>query len=490
MPTRFQRLIRATQGRVARAIDRWTAPFDKPSDGYDPSRYVHISLAQSTDLSANRKGPPEGEYGDIPVSIWAEWTVRTIRSAVTQHALGTFGQSGLLVEGMMADDRVQSATNGRIKGVTKCDVMLKPAPVAGGLDVAQEIASLWVDMFPEETVEQLLQWSTFEGFALAEIIWEHRIKGDLWFPRLKVWHPLTIYYDIQRRQYVAITMEGPIYVSDDDPKWFLFTPYGSYRGWLRGGVRSCSIPWVVRQFALRDMARFSEKHGMPMLVAKVPAQAPAEDKARFFSSIRNLGAETGIQLPVQGGPDAASWDVQLLEAKDRSWEAFGGLRDMCDQAITLAIRGTNLTTQVDGGSYAAAESHRDEDSDFAVADRKKLASAIKRQLLDLFCFYNYGSQDLAPTLRFQAPRLEEEDKPADEAKTLLDVANAVTTLEAKGWPVDRAALAVRFNIPLIEGAALDVKPEEKPETNKPAEKTSQESSDEPENGESSRMAAE
>jgi hypothetical protein len=66
----------------------------------------------------------------------------------------------------------------------------------------------------------------------------------------------------------------------------------------------------------------------------------------------------------------------------------------------------------------------------------------------------------------------------------------VTTLEAKGWPVDRAALAVRFNIPLIEGAALDVKPEEKPETNRPAEKTSQESSDESENGESSRMAAE
>jgi hypothetical protein len=467
MATPLQRIIRATRGRIARAIDQWTAPFDKPSDGYDPSRYVHISLAQSTDLRANGKNPPEGEYGDIPVSIWAEWTVRTIRSAVTQHALGTFGQSGLLVEGMMADDRVQSATNGRIKGVTKCDVMLKPAPVGRGLEVAQEIASLWVDMFPEETVEQLLQWSTFEGFALAEIIWEHRIKGDLWFPRLKVWHPLTIYYDIQRRQYVAITMEGPIYVSEDDPKWFLFTPYGSYRGWLRGGVRSCSIPWVVRQFALRDMARFSEKHGMPMLVAKVPAQAPAEDKARFFSSIRNLGAETGIQLPVQGGPDAASWDVQLLEAKDRSWEAFGGLRDMCDQAITLAIRGTNLTTQVDGGSYAAAESHRDEDSDFAVADRKKLASAIKRQLLDLFCFYNYGSQDLAPTLRFQAPRLEEEDKPADEAKTLLDVANAVTTLEAKGWPVDRAALAVRFNIPLLEGAPLDVKPEEKTETEQP-----------------------
>lgn len=475
MATPLQRIIRATRGRIARAIDTWTAPFDQPRDDYDPSRYVHISLAQSTDLERNKKNPPAGEYGDIPVAIWAEWTVRSIRSAVTAHAIGTFGQAGLLVEGMMSDDRVQSATNGRIKGVTKCDVMIKPAPVPRGVEVAQNIADLWIDMFPEDTMEQLLQWATFEGFALAEIIWEHRRKTDQWFPRLKVWHPLTIFYDLQRRQYVAITMEGPIYVSEDDPKWFLFTPYGAYRGWIRGAVRSCSIPWVVRQFALRDMARFSEKHGLPMLVAKVPAQAPAEDKARFFSSVRNLGAETGIQLPVQGGPDAASWDVQLLEAKDRSWEAFGGLRDMCDQAITLAIRGTNLTTQVDGGSYAAAEAHRDEDSDFAIADRKKLASAIKRQLLDLFCFYNYGSQDLSPSIRFQAPRVDEQDKPADEAKTLLDVATAVATLEEKGWPVDREALAQRFKIPL------------KPVS---VENTETNSEGEPEESESGRMAAE
>lgn len=410
------------------------------------------TLAAATNRALGRR-PPTEEFGDLPISLWSLWTVQAMQTAVRSHALGNFAQAAILVEGMLADDRVQAATNGRIKAVTRCEPRFEPSELPGGEEAAEDIEARWDDLVPDETLENLLQWSVFMGFALAEIIWEADRVLERWMPRLKVWHPLTIFYNVGTRRYTAITTEGPIEVEEDDPKWFLYTPFGAYRGWLRGAVRSVAMPWIVRQYALRDFARYSEKHGMPMVVAKMPYQAPAEDKARFAASLRTLGSETSMTLPVQGGVDKAEWDVMLLEARDRSWESFRGLRDVCDQSITLAIRGTNLTTEVDGGSYAAAKAHREEDADYAQADRKKLAKALRNQLLRPYCLYNHGDEELAPKLALVPPETQLE--PEELAKVWGDAANAVTALESKGWKVDRAQVAGRFGIPLRQGMDFD-----------------------------------
>lgn len=405
--------------------------------------------------AAHNKRPPSEEYQDLPISIWADWSIRTIRSAVQTHVLGTFGEASILVESMLADDRIQAAVNGRIKGVTKCNWTFEPAK--GGKLQARQIEKLWPEIISEDTVEQLLVWSIFMGFALAEIIWEP--KNDQWIPRLKIWHPLYIYYRVDLRRYVVITADqGAIEVAEGDPKWFLFAPWGSYRGWIRGAVRSVSIPWVVRQFALRDWGRYSEVHGLPIKKLLVPSQAPAGDKARFFASVQRLGSESAFSLPQQGdgkGGVGPSFDVQLLEARDRAWEAFPGLIAQCERSITLAIRGTNLTTEVDGGSFAAADTHKDEDSDYAIADRRKLSSALTSQLLGPFCEYNHGNADLAPTLGLASPESDQ----AKEATVLVQVQQALTGFEDKGWFIDRKQAAERFSIPI----RTDI------EANKPAE---------------------
>jgi hypothetical protein len=417
----------------------------------DPT-WMRVRAAIEDEASGKR--PPTEEYQDFPVSVWQDWTIGSIRGAVQSHVNGAFSQAAILVESMLADDRIQTATNGRVKGVTKCQPVLEPN---GSKKAVKEIEKLWPEILPEELLDQILTWSIFLGFALCEVIWETR--DDRWVPRLKLWHPLYIYYRIDLRKYVAISTEGSIEIDPDDPKWFLFTPWGSYRGWLRGAVRSCSIPWVVRQFALRDWGRFSEVHGLPIKKLIVPSQAPAEDKARFMASIARLGSESQFMLPQQstdtGGMGPGSFDVQLLEAKDRAWEAFPGLIHQAERSITLAIRGTNLTTELDGGSFAAADVHRDEDSDYSISDRRKLASAIKAQLLRPFCLYNYGDADVAPGLKLVSPESDQEA----EAKVWQSVSAAVVALEQGSWPIDRKQIADRYTIPLLEG----VDPNEKPE---------------------------
>lgn len=444
MASLFQRVAGAALYRIRAAGESFVQIADEQSRKAAESearKLAQQNAAAGDDLA---RRPPTDEYVDLPVSIWADWSIRTIRSAVQGHVLGQFSQSAILVDSMLADDRIQAATNGRIKGVTKCKWSFEPAK--SGKRQAKEIDELWPEIFTEEIAEQLLLWAIFMGFALCELIWETR--DDLWVPRLKLWHPLYIYYRIDIRKYVVVTQDqGILEIDENDPKWFLYTPWGSYRGWIRGAVRSCAIPWVVRQFALRDWGRFSEVHGLPIKKLKVPAQAPAGDKARFFASVQRLGSESMFALPQQGdgkGGMGPSFDVELLEARDRAWEAFPGLIAQCERSITLAIRGTNLTTEVDGGSFAAADTHKDEDSDYSIADRRKLAAAAHRSILRPFCLFNYGNEKLAPKASLASAESDQEK----EGKVLVSVAQSLLKFEEKGWPIDRKVSAERFGIPL------------------------------------------
>ena len=406
---------------------------------------------------AARRRPDTFEVPDVPVTTWSDWDVDAVRAADGDLVVGNFSRAAILCESMQADDRVQSALNGRIKGVTKCHVKMQPSLRGGSASkrarVARELEELFPVIAPVETIEQMLAWTILIGFSIAELIWE--LHGGKWIPRLKVWHPLYIYYRIDIRRYIVITMEGPLEIEPNDPKWFLYTPFGAYRGWMRGAVRSVAIPWLVRQYALRDWSRYSEKHGLPTIVTKYPAAALSEDKARFASRIRSLGSETSLSLPQP--LDGPGWDVALLEASDGSWQGFQGLIGQCDTSITLAIRGTNLTTEVKGGSLAAAGAHRDEDSDYAQADALKFGQALQLQVYAPMCMYNEGDANLAPFPLLEAT--PEEDK-SQKAATIVQVAGAMAQLETQPtpWAIDREAMALEYGLPLINGGSESATP--------------------------------
>lgn len=463
--------MKAVRWHAEQRLERFLAPVEQEmrqvsrsvaDDALPREARTHELMVQGTEIVAlaeeqfkapkGGRRPPTSEYGDLPVNLWAEWNVKVVRNSLYSFASGYFAQAGLLTESMLGDDRVQAAFNGFVKSITKCEPVFVPSKAAGSEELCGELEDLWEDMVPEETVENLFQWSRFCGFALCEIIWEPWSNQNRWVPRLKVWHPLYVYYNVSTRRYVAITAEGTVEIEDDDPKWMLFTPYSPYRGWIRGAVRPCPIPWLVRQFALRDAARFGEVHGLPIRLAKVPAQAPAADKARFFNSIKNLGAESVMLLPVQAGPEAAVWDATLLEAKDTSWEVFPAIRDMCDLAITLSIRGTNLTTAVgtgNSGNKAAAETHRDEDQDYAVSERRKMMRRLRTHLIRWYAIFNYGKTDIVPKkARLVDPDSEDQ---MEELKTQEQACKTVTAARTAGAPVNAREIYEKAGLPLIEG---------------------------------------
>lgn len=413
--------------------------------------------------------PPQADYKDLPLSSLAHWTVPAIRKALDQHQLGMFSQAALLTESLLGDGRVQTALNGRLKGITMRHPHATPAPGDTGGKYADLCLRLWADILHDELMDQVWMWSVIMGFNVCEIRWEMRvIDGDtLWFPVLVPWHPFYLYYQVVDRQYIAITGDGTVPIVESDPKWWVMTPWGSYRGWLRGALRSVAPNWAVRQYALRDWARFSEQHGQPLKVLKPPAQADAGDKSRMLNQVSTLGSSTTIMLPQQTGPDGASWLLELLEAKDRAWEAFPGLLDHCDREIQQVLRGTNLTSEVQGGSYAAAQVHADEDSGYADSDARKLCASV-RHVFRLFLRFNFGpeAEMLCPRFRLEPPDKADVLALAQSQQAALGVAKQAKEI---GWELDAKKFAERYSIPLLrvgepepvegDGGADDAEPE-------------------------------
>lgn len=399
-------------------------------------------------------------YHDNPIPLWTIWDVVQTQNALDAHTLGQFYQSGQLADAMTMDDAFDAVLQTRVLGLISRPFRLVANPRVKDRKLARRardtVAELWDSMLGEDVLSALFLWWLLMGFSMAQAVWGYR--EGLWIPQqVAPWHPTNSWYDISTRYYVANSMEGPVYVQPGRGDWMVIAPFGQYRGWLRGAVRAVSIPWLARQYALRDWARYSEVHGLPIKKIKAPATADAEDKANFQQALANLGNESTILLPqgLDNNP-ATSYDIDLIEAKADTWEAFEGLINKCETRIAIRLLGQNLTTEVNAGSMAAANVHDRVRLDYVRFDAKSMG-ALREQLLVPFCQYNFGDGDLAPypTWDCSPPN----DKTA-QAKVVADVAQAAMNFSNAQTPVDMRKLLAGLEIPTLPE---DVKPPPPPD---------------------------
>ncbi|HWL89380.1 MAG TPA: DUF935 family protein [Polyangiaceae bacterium] len=383
-------------------------------------------------------------FRDLPISTWVDFSVNDVRDALASHVLGNFARSGQLTDACVGDDRVSSVLHTRVLGMLGLPFEIRPSESAHARrarKVARELESIWWDICPEAQIAELLRSAVMMGFALAEIVWTTR-RGR-WFPTLRTWHTQLSYYRIDLRRYVVFTQDGALEIEPGAGKWILFAPHGAYRGWMAGAIRAVAIPWLLRQYAHRDWARYSEVHGLPIRGCKVPATASEQDKENFYRQIAALGVETTVQLPQ--GLDGNGFGVELVEAAAGNWQAFENLISKCDVNIACQILGQNLTTEVQGGSFAAATAHGRVRQDYLEADAETVATDLHSQLVRPWAAFNYGDPALAPWPEWQSTPPEDRGQ---NATTLQAFATAVEKLLGLGVPIDVRELAEQYQIPL------------------------------------------
>ena len=379
-------------------------PIDPPTDD--------IAFQPPKDPLAGGEERAKIIYRDLPLtSIQTTWTVSQVQQALAAHSIGLFDQSAQLVDAIVGDDRVQASLGSRTGGLFGREVKFT---AGNDSDAAKECRDAWAKSWsriaPEPVLKEIQQWAVNLGFSPAQTVWD--TESELWTPYLRPWHPRYVYYHWQFRTYVAITQDGQVPIVPGNGKWFLHAPNGEYRGWMRGSVRALARPWMIRDFAYRDWARYSERHGMPIIKAIVPSSGDKDMRAQFIAQVSSIGQETAIMLP-KNVDGTVGYDLDLLEAKDQSWESFGRLIDRCDASIVLTLLFQNLTTEVKEGSFAAARVHGDVRQGALASDNAALKLSIYTQLARPFAAFNFGDPDLAPWTEWDVTPIEDVREYAD-----------------------------------------------------------------------------
>lgn len=396
------------------------------------------------------QGDPKGEASvvrrDLPIisAMTGNWSLPLIKAALRDHMVGQFMLPASLADEVSGDDRVQATIGSRTGGLFS-----QPLSHAGGSrNCRRAWRKAWRKLIPQSVASELMTWAVLLGFAIAEINWDTTVTP--WQPYLKVWHPRNIWYRWDTRSYWATTLDGLVEIKPGTGKWFLFTPHGAYRGWVRGVIRSISEKWFIKGLAWRDWARFNERHGLPVFKAKVPAAGDINQKKNFIGALAHLGQEAVVGLPQN--VDGTGYDVELLEAKDRAWESFMGTIDRCDKSIVLPILWQNLTTEVSEGSLAAAREHGGIRQNAIQFDNATLSEALYEQVARPFALFNFGDADEAPFSQWNVTPYEDYLAKAD---TLLKLGQAIQQMALAGVkPKDIAALAKSLGL-VLEAESVD-----------------------------------
>lgn len=377
-----------------------------------------------------------------------DWTPSQIRAAQAAADAGSLAQAAAVCEWVLADDRVAGVLGQRTHGLLGLPLSLEDGAGAKRRKASHKLEStddFW-DMLPEEQLASLLGWRILLGVGFGQLEWTDH--GDRIVPRLTEWHPSHVKWDWEKRQWLTKVDKGAdAIVTPGDGQWVVYAAAG-LRPWARGAWRAVAAWCLLKQYAKSDWARYSERHGMGTFVATATDSSVEPHREKLASELETLGRDAAIVFP-------HGFDLKLVEATANTWTTYQAQIAVADAGIAIAISGQNLTSEVQGGSLAAAQVHARVALQFIKGDAESLSTCLHDQVFEKWAELNFGDNDAAPWPKWDTS--PPEDKAA-KAQVLVNVGTAIQALKYAGVPVDEAALAEQFDIPLRQRRAAPSEP--------------------------------
>ncbi|WP_162906700.1 DUF935 domain-containing protein [Algihabitans albus] len=327
-----------------------------------------------------------------------------------------------------------------VLGVRKRQVSQLPITVVPAGEEAEQLRQAeeledWLER--EELRDELIDIldATGKGFSLTEILWDTSERQ--WRPKGLEWRdPRWFRFDRTDGRTPLLretTGDRPL-----TPFKYVFHCSKAKSGLpIRGGLaRLAAWMYLFKSYTVKDWLAFMEVYGMPLRVGKYHAGATAEEKAVLLRAVRNIGADVGAIIPEGMMIDFVEAVGKGATANDL-YEKFG---NWADTQVSKGVLGQNLTTQVEGGSFAAANVHNEVRGDIEGADARQLSATLNRDLVRPFIDLNYGPQKVYPRLKIG--REEERD-----LRMLLAGAKALVPMGAR---ISRKGMMQAFALPEAE----------------------------------------
>jgi phage gp29-like protein len=389
------------------------------------------------------------------VRTFTEWTPTRLRTAERQSEQGDLSYAVGVCEFILTDDRVSGLLQ------TRCEALLGLDPTfeagrgrrAKLATRALEADDDWFDSYPESELKQLMTWGILLGVAPARHNWVERADhGGRLLPMPSFWHPQHLRFDFTKRQWSVRASDNTEHVvTPGDGEWILHTPYGASRPWAHGLWRSLGRWVLLKYYAMTDWARHSEKAAL--MVATAPIGSTKEQRRELAQDLSAIGSDAAIAL-------AAGFDLKIVEIAANTKQIYEAQIALADLAIAIRIRGGNLTTNVEGGSRAAAETQQKSGDGVKLkSDALALGTTIQSQSLKPWALYNYGDANLAPWPVWPVEPEEDKNQRATMVKTLGE---GLTVFDKLGFDVDPKIVKEEFGLTFLTGRTREREPDPVP----------------------------
>lgn len=416
--------------------------------------------------------PPQLAYLQYQIELRDKWSNDLVLAALREHEHGIFHLSAQLAEGCRRNDRIYAALRTRVMGALGLPFSFEAPEGSDPNDPrVQQIMKLadkaW-KRIPECILSKILRDLVMLGFSLCQIHWDYE-DGYYW-PRLEPWDGQWIYYDFNLKCYrVQVKNGGILHVNPGDRKWCLFMTGTEEDSWLNGAIRPLGLLYLLGLVSWIDWATFNDRHGNPILLAKIPegakgnvkeANEVATTNKRFIDQLRNLKKNGVVPLPQhKEGNKELSYALELLESKNNSWETFEEFKNTVNIAIALVLLGQHLTSEAgDIGTQALGKIHESVRQDLMEADTDLLSSHLASQVFAHWAEINFGDKDLAPIPCWDATPPPDAKVELDGIKVLLECAKLAKEMDQQvSLPLDFTAIAKKYGMPLDESASANVR---------------------------------
>ncbi|WES30755.1 DUF935 domain-containing protein [Varunaivibrio sulfuroxidans] len=251
----------------------------------------------------------------------------------------------------------------------------------------------WLDR--EELEDELFDIldSVGKGYSVAEIMWD--TSGGQWTPTRLIWRdPRWFRFDPMDGVTLRLIGAGGALEPLAAYKFIRHRTKAKSGLPIRGGLaRAAAWGYLFKNFDVRDWVIFAERFGHPLRVGRYGAHATKEEKEVLLSAVANIASDAACIIP-QG------MELEFIEAKiTGNVDMFEKFADWIDRQISKAVLGQTLTTEVKGGSLAAARVHGGVKDDIERADAKELSATLNRDLVRPMIDLNKGPQKRYPKIR-------------------------------------------------------------------------------------------
>lgn len=412
-------------------------------------------LAKREKPKAQRANYPYARYDDeglLPTtSIKSRWTLAEIRAAVDAHVDGNFAESAMLIEALLRVGRIGGCLETRVSSLiargTSAQFSVSP-PEGFGEDATAKSYVDKVKPWYWQAVDDCTHRALVEGKVMAGVSYGRRrviSRGGTWHVKLEPWPLHHLSFNESAHVWRVHTRKGVVEFDETSRDWYIFKPYGP-RSHVRGAVCALSEDAGFHDFAKRDWARFCEKHGLPILSVEEPEQSGQDPRQKsFFTNILRMGAEGYARLP-QRADGKGGYKLAYVEPKNsESYKAFKEFIEYLESVFTIRIKGSNLTTEVKGGSFAATVIHADVDLLMTAGDGQDISGFTRPEVIVPWGLYNVADFDVE-----KAPWAGWDCRPKEDAGTAVGRMKAygegVGALRKEGIEPDIKKDCDRFDI--------------------------------------------